>query len=124
MPRILLASSVLAAFSASSKNKHLRGVDPSKISHYEGKVDVFRCITNPKLEIPLDAVNDDFCDCPDGSDEPGTAACSHLSGMKFYCKNKQSVSKSIHSSFVGDGICISILSTSSIFVIILCKFQI
>lgn len=33
----------------------------------------FPCGTS--IEVPWERVNDDFCDCPDGSDEPGTSAC-------------------------------------------------
>ncbi len=37
-------------------------------------------------EIAWDRVNDDFCDCPhDGSDEPGTSACSN--GECFFCSH-------------------------------------
>lgn len=35
---------------------------------YEGTE--FRCLSNGHT-IPLDHVNDDYCDCDDGSDEPG-----------------------------------------------------
>ena len=28
------------------------------------------------FQLPFSAVNDDYCDCRDGSDEPGTGACS------------------------------------------------
>jgi len=57
-------------------------------------------------------VNDDFCDCADGSDERGTAACAHLSASPaadapatFYCLNPGYISSAIPSSRVNDGIC-------------------
>lgn len=49
-------------------------------------------------------MNDNYCDCEDGRDEPGTSACSHLN-VSFYCKNQGFVSKYIHTSTVDDGIC-------------------
>ena len=56
--------------------------------------------------IPAAFVNDDYCDCPDGSDEPGTSACSHLaSAPPFFCVNEGYVSEAIPASRVGDGIC-------------------
>lgn len=43
---------------------------------------IFQCIKSQVL-IPIDKVNDDYCDCPeDGSDEPETNACTN---GRFYC---------------------------------------
>lgn len=47
--------------------------------------------------------NDDYCDCDDYSDEPGSAACSGIDA-KFQCHDNL-IPKSIHSSMVNDGIC-------------------
>lgn len=49
-----------------------------------------------------DRLNDDFCDCLDGTDEPGTAACP---AGEFYCRNVGSTPKFLFSSRVNDDIC-------------------
>lgn len=52
-------------------------------------------------------INDDYCDCLDGSDEPETSACSSHSRMnRFNCKKSGYYSNaSIPSSRFQDGIC-------------------
>ncbi|XP_071940888.1 uncharacterized protein [Antedon mediterranea] len=43
----------------------------------------FQCFVDGKT-VPWASVNDDYCDCTkDGSDEPGTSACSN---GRFYCQ--------------------------------------
>ena len=47
------------------------GVPPGLIAQYAPlKSGNWKCLDGSK-QIPWDFVNDDFCDCPDGSDEPG-----------------------------------------------------
>ncbi|KAG0329920.1 hypothetical protein BGZ99_010031 [Dissophora globulifera] len=79
-----------------------RGVAPSKAQLYtsddSGR---WKCLDGSKT-IPFSAVNDDYCDCKDGSDEPGTSACG--TGY-FHCTNVGHIGSDIKSSRVNDGVC-------------------
>ncbi|CAK7341363.1 unnamed protein product [Dovyalis caffra] len=65
------------------------------------KKEIIKC-RNGSKKFSQAQLNDDFCDCSDGSDEPGTSACPH---GKFYCRNVGHLPVSLHSSKVNDGIC-------------------
>ncbi|CAH1774897.1 unnamed protein product [Owenia fusiformis] len=81
-----------------------RGVLPIMAENYQSSVHLkFRCI-HSKDEIPFTHVNDDYCDCEDGSDEPGTSACRN---GRFFCKYQVDLRKpiAVSSSVVNDGIC-------------------
>ena len=76
------------------------GVPLEKMSFYDKGKD-FGCLDGSQ-SLPSAYVNDDYCDCSDGSDEPGTAACSN---SMFYCENKEHNPRYLMSSRVNDGIC-------------------
>ncbi|XP_029155850.1 glucosidase 2 subunit beta [Nylanderia fulva] len=78
----------------------IRGIPVAKNSLYRPDRD-FECLDGSRL-IPFTWVNDDFCDCGDSSDEPGTAACANGS---FYCENAGHKPIYIPSSWVNDGVC-------------------
>ncbi|GMF37420.1 unnamed protein product [Phytophthora lilii] len=80
----LLLSSLAASGAAAALQ--VRGVAPALQSQYLGPE--FGCVVGGQpSKLPVSRVNDDFCDCDGGEDEPGTAACSHLLSSEFHCEN-------------------------------------
>ncbi|VEU20367.1 DEKNAAC101108 [Brettanomyces naardenensis] len=82
----------------------IRGVSPDllKSKYQPDKDGYFHCLNDSTIAIPFSKVNDDYCDCPDGSDEPGTSACSN---GRFYCINEGFLPHYIPSAWVDDGVC-------------------
>lgn len=91
---------VLVSLSNCVEVSRPRGVPLTKKVFYDPEKD-FICIDGTTT-MPFTYVNDDFCDCPDGSDEPGTSACPN--GM-FHCTNAGHKPSYIPSSRVNDNVC-------------------
>ncbi|GAB7357074.1 hypothetical protein MBLNU459_g7888t2 [Dothideomycetes sp. NU459] len=121
----LIIAAASAAAAAASEPSRPRGVGPEFAKFYKDP-STFTCISNPSIQLSLSQINDDYCDCPDGSDEPGTSACSYLSSLSphfpsdatnkdginatialpgFYCKNKGHQPAYVPFTSVNDGIC-------------------
>jgi protein kinase C substrate 80K-H len=97
----------LATATASVVNtpRHLLGVDPALKHLYASSSSAFVCDGNAKT-IPLSRVNDEYCDCDDGSDEPGTSACAwRRESRGFYCVNAGATPLTVPASRVDDGVC-------------------
>jgi protein kinase C substrate 80K-H len=81
------------------------GIDPALSGAYKAAINQpnnsFTCLDHSQ-SIPLSALNDGKCDCPDSSDEPGTSAC--LNGH-FYCPNVGANPRRLPSHKVNDGVC-------------------
>ena len=83
----------------SSVYKGLWGVP----THYRGVQDAGELFACDKQLIPLSSVDDDYCDCADGSDEPRTGACPDT---HFVCTlPRWPQQATVPASRVNDGVC-------------------
>lgn len=112
MMRFIVALTCAAAVSLATASvvntktpRHLLGVDPALKHLYASSSSAFVCDGNAKT-IPLSRVNDEYCDCDDGSDEPGTSACAgRRESRGFYCVNAGATPLTVPASRVDDGVC-------------------
>ncbi|XP_021769090.1 glucosidase 2 subunit beta-like [Chenopodium quinoa] len=96
---VFVAPSIVRSNSFSSNS--LLGISPEDGKYYNTASEFIKCKDGSK-KINRSQLNDDFCDCADGSDEPGTSACPN---GKFYCPNAGHIPFVLFSSRVNDGIC-------------------
>ncbi|KAI9151475.1 Glucosidase 2 subunit beta [Paramyrothecium foliicola] len=124
-PTALVLLSAIYSFTLAAAGSLPRGVGPEFASYYQDKTE-FSCITNAAIKLSLSQINDNSCDCPDGSDEPGTAACAFIDPLSpeqplpgsvsgtsnasnalpgFWCANEGHVGTYVPFLYVNDGIC-------------------
>ncbi|XP_010451052.1 PREDICTED: glucosidase 2 subunit beta-like isoform X1 [Camelina sativa] len=96
---ILLLASAIRSNSSPSNDPFL-GISPQDEKYYKSSSEI-KCKDGSK-KFTKAQLNDDFCDCSDGTDEPGTSACPN---GKFYCRNAGHSPLVLFSSRVNDGIC-------------------
>eukprot|EP00873_Tetraselmis_striata_P022746 jgi/Tetstr1/443010/TSEL_031070.t1 len=97
---VALASSLSGAAAVSLP----RGVDPAVGQPYAAAAasGSFACLDGSAV-VPFHAINDDFCDCVDGSDEPGTSACPR--GSLLLPEPRPHPPARCPPAFVNDGVC-------------------
>ena len=101
----LLALALLDQPAEAARIIGVRGLAPARWATFFGADGSLSCDGGAR-RVPKAQVNDDFCDCKDGSDDPGTAACATSpAGRSFFCGNRGFESATVFSSRVNDGVC-------------------
>ncbi|KAM4103973.1 hypothetical protein ACJW30_06G120000 [Castanea mollissima] len=95
----LLIPLLSASFIFTCSYGYILGLHPLEEKYFDSEV--IKCKDGFK-SFTRDRVNDNFCDCVDGTDEPGTSACQ---AGKFYCRNVGSKPQFIFSSRINDRFC-------------------
>ncbi|KAF1763744.1 hypothetical protein GCK72_003689 [Caenorhabditis remanei] len=99
---VLLAPAIFAEDLTQRQLKPVKGVPHSRLHLYQiSTTDTFRCLDGSQT-ILFSQLNDDYCDCKDGSDEPGTSACGNAF---FYCSNVGHKGNFIPTNRVNDKLC-------------------
>eukprot|EP00188_Purpureofilum_apyrenoidigerum_P001273 Plantae.Rhodophyta-Purpureofilum_apyrenoidigerum.ctg16845.p1 GENE.Plantae.Rhodophyta-Purpureofilum_apyrenoidigerum.ctg16845~~Plantae.Rhodophyta-Purpureofilum_apyrenoidigerum.ctg16845.p1 ORF type:complete len:439 (+),score=103.86 Plantae.Rhodophyta-Purpureofilum_apyrenoidigerum.ctg16845:154-1470(+) len=104
MVRMIVVTAVAVAALMCAQGESIRGATDKFAQDLEAGSVKCAALLNPRnvLDVTMDMVNDEYCDCADGLDEPGTSAC--VNG-KFFCKSDGIYGKTITASWVNDGTC-------------------
>lgn len=93
------------AAAAAAEGPGLLGVDPADETYRGlGPGGTFACPDGSEAAVPFERLNDGFCDCRDGADEPGTGVCQG-DGGRFFCPNSGFKAEHVFASRVNDGNC-------------------
>lgn len=122
---LVVLLSTLASTQLAAAGSLPRGVGPEFAKFYSTG-DSFTCIGHPSISLKSSQINDNSCDCPDGSDEPGTSACANLDPLSpaqplpssssgttkvtnalpgFWCENAGHIGSYLPFMYVNDGVC-------------------
>ncbi len=106
--RLCSALLVVCAAHSDAVSVNTRGMTPASRTAIEAAAaqNQVKCRNGKPLAVAQ--WNDAYCDCADGSDEPGTAACAGVGAAgssSFYCANVGYMARDLSSLFVDDGIC-------------------
>ncbi|KAH3681348.1 hypothetical protein WICPIJ_007701 [Wickerhamomyces pijperi] len=103
LPNLLLLLLLPSSSLATAYINGIQGVQPSLQHLYKPNSNgQWTCLNHPEIKLSFSQINDNYCDCPDGSDEPGTSACAN---GQFYCANDGFKPQVIKSYLVNDGVC-------------------
>ena len=80
------------------------GSQPRFRAAARGSDGIIRCADGSQ-SLETGQINDDYCDCDDGSDEAKTSACAHIAFARFQCTNTGFAEEWLPASRVGDGVC-------------------
>lgn len=104
-----MVSALVIAALVQSAIATVRGVLPENEKLYEAAVingeKKWHCLNDSSVVLSYDQINDNYCDCPDGSDEPGTNACEYRPEMNYYCVNAGYFPGYIENYKLDDGVC-------------------
>lgn len=107
----VLAAFILLSIFKKVNGSSIIGINPSERELYEPNVneetgeEYWHCLGDPSIILRYDQINDNYCDCPDGSDEPGTNACPYNPERKFYCSNDGHFPGYLENFKLNDGVC-------------------